>query len=65
MRFWNRFRLRARGGRLESELCEEIRLHREMLEEQFMREGMSRCDATRAATAAAWERLSCRRLESR
>ena len=49
MRFWNRFRLRTRGGRLESELYEEIRLHREMLEAQFVREGMSRCDASRAA----------------
>jgi hypothetical protein len=49
MRFWNRFRLRMRGGRLESDLCEEIRLHREMLEEQFVGEGMSRSDASRAA----------------
>jgi predicted permease len=31
-------------------LYEEIRLHRELLEEQFVREGMSRCDASRAAT---------------
>src|SRR5437773_2040437 len=49
MRFWNRFRLRMRGGRLESELYEEIRLHREMLEEQFVREGTSRGDPSRAA----------------
>jgi predicted permease len=49
MRFWNRFRLRARGGRLESELSGEIRLHREMLEEEFVRGGMPRPEAARAA----------------
>ena len=49
MRFWNRFRLRARGGRLESELSDEIRLHREMIEEELVRDGMSRAEAARAA----------------
>jgi putative ABC transport system permease protein len=49
MRFWNRFRLRARMGRAETELTDEIRLHREMLEEEFVRDGMSRGDAARAA----------------
>lgn len=49
MRFWNRFRLRARGGRLEGELSGEIRLHREMLEEEFIRDGMSPAEAGRAA----------------
>jgi len=49
MRFWNRLRLRARQGRGESELADEIRLHREMLVEEFMREGMSRKDAAREA----------------
>ncbi|HEY2012990.1 MAG TPA: ABC transporter permease, partial [Bryobacteraceae bacterium] len=49
MRFWNRFRLRARGGRLETELSDEIRLHREMLEQEFVREGMSPAEASRAA----------------
>jgi hypothetical protein len=49
MRFWNRLRLRARMGRVETELTDEIRLHREMLEEEFVRDGMSRGDAARAA----------------
>ncbi len=49
MRFWNRLRLRARSGRGESELADEIRLHREMLEEEFRREGMSRQEAAHAA----------------
>ena len=49
MRFWNRFRLRARGGRLESELADEIRLHRDMIEEEFARQGMSRTEAAHAA----------------
>jgi predicted permease len=49
MRLWNRFRLRTRGGRLEGELSEEIRLHREMLEEEFVRGGMSRTQAVIAA----------------
>jgi putative ABC transport system permease protein len=35
-------------GRVETELSDEIRLHREMLEEEFLREGMSRGDAARA-----------------
>jgi len=48
MRFWNRFRLRTRGNRLESELRDEIRLHREMLKEEFLREGMSHAEAGRA-----------------
>jgi predicted permease len=49
MRFWNRFRLRIRGQRLESELQDEIRLHREMLEDEFVRGGMSREEASRTA----------------
>ena len=49
MKFWNRFRLRARMDRGASELNDEIRLHREMLEEEFVREGMSRQEAARAA----------------
>lgn len=49
MKLWNRFRLRARGGRLESELHDEIRLHREMLEEELARQGMSRDEAARTA----------------
>jgi putative ABC transport system permease protein len=35
-------------GRVETELTDEIRLHRELLEEEFVREGMSRGDAARA-----------------
>ena len=49
MKFWNRLRLRARRRRGESELVDEIRLHREMLAEEFVREGMSREQAARAA----------------
>ena len=49
MRFWNRFRLRSHGGRLEAELADEIRQHREMLEEEFVRDGMTRKQAARAA----------------
>jgi len=33
MKVWNRLLLRARKGRMESELTDEIRLHRELLEE--------------------------------
>jgi hypothetical protein len=40
MRFWNK--LRARLGRsVEAELAEEMRLHREMLEERFRGEGLT------------------------
>ncbi|HEX3746940.1 MAG TPA: ABC transporter permease [Bryobacteraceae bacterium] len=61
MRLWNRLLLRVRGG---SELADEIRLHREMLEEEFVREGMSRKEAAHAAArqfgnagaAADWSR---------
>jgi predicted permease len=49
MRLWNRLRLRARRGRGETELTDEIRLHREMLEEEFVRDGMSREEAAREA----------------
>jgi putative ABC transport system permease protein len=49
MRLWNRLRLRARLGRGETELTDEIRLHREMLEEEFVLEGMSRAEAAREA----------------
>ena len=49
MRFWNRLLLRTRINRGASELNDEIRLHREMLEEEFVREGMSRQEAARAA----------------
>jgi hypothetical protein len=49
MKFWNRLRLRARRGQLETELNDEIRLHREMLEAEFLRQGMSRPEAVRAA----------------
>ena len=49
MRLWNRLRLRARMGPVETELTDEIRLHRELLEEEFVREGMSRGEAARAA----------------
>ena len=38
MRFWNRMRLRVRMGRVETELSDEIRLNREMLEEEFVRD---------------------------
>jgi hypothetical protein len=64
MRFWNRFLLRLRGGRLEAELNDEIRLHREMLESEFVREGMTPREAAHAAArqfgnraaAADWSR---------
>ncbi|HWC98844.1 MAG TPA: ABC transporter permease [Candidatus Sulfopaludibacter sp.] len=49
MKFWNRFRLRTRGGRLETELNDEIRLHRELLQEEFVRGGMSPQEAAREA----------------
>jgi predicted permease len=49
MRFWNRFRLRTRGASLHSELSDEIRLHREMLQEEFIRGGMAPAEAARAA----------------
>jgi predicted permease len=49
MKFWNRLLLRLRGGRLEAELNDEIRLHREMLETDFMRQGMTPREAAQAA----------------
>ena len=45
MRLWNRFRYRLLRSRLERDLAEEMRLHRETLEDQFVRDGMSRPDA--------------------
>src|SRR5580692_359549 len=64
MRLWNRLLLRIRGGRLESELNEEIRLHREMLEAESLRDGMTPREAAQAAarhfgnisSAADWSR---------
>ena len=49
MRFWNRFRLRTRGASLHSELSDEIRLHREMLQEEFIRDTCRSWEAARAA----------------
>jgi predicted permease len=64
MKFWNRFLLRLRGGHLEAELNDEIRLHREMLEAEFVRAGMTPREAAQAAArqfgntsaAADWSR---------
>ncbi len=64
MKFWNRLLLRLGGGRLESELNDEIRLHREMLEADFIRLGMTPREAVHAAArqfgnlsaAADWSR---------
>ena len=49
MRFWNRFRLRTKAARLEIQLQEEIRLHREMIEQEFLQDGMSPAEAANAA----------------
>ena len=49
MKFWHRLLLRLRGGRLEAELNDEIRLHRKMLEADFIREGMAPREAAQAA----------------
>ncbi len=49
MKVWNRLLLRLRGGRLEAELNDEIRLHREMLEADFVRQGMTPREAAQAA----------------
>jgi len=49
MKLWNRLLLRLRGGRLEAELNDEILLHREMLEADFIRAGMTPRDAAQAA----------------
>jgi putative ABC transport system permease protein len=49
VKFWNRFRLRSRGNRLEGDLTDEIRLHRELLKEEFVRDGMPPAEAARAA----------------
>lgn len=64
IRVWNRLLLRLRGGRLESELNEEIRQHREMLEAEFLHSGMTPREAAQAAArqfgnasaAADWSR---------
>ena len=49
MKVWNRLRLRARAAQRENELNDEIRLHREMLEQEFREHGMSPRDAARTA----------------
>jgi putative ABC transport system permease protein len=49
MKLWNRIRHWARPSHPASGLAEEIRLHREMLEEQFVAQGMSKADARTAA----------------
>jgi predicted permease len=49
MKLWNRIRYWCQRARLQRDLSEEIRLHREMLEEQFVADGMSRVDARTAA----------------
>src|SRR5258706_11680929 len=49
MRLWNRLRCWLVRSRLERDLAEEMRLHRETLEDQFVREGMPRSDARLAA----------------
>jgi putative ABC transport system permease protein len=49
MSFWNRIRQRLMRAGREEELSEEMRTHREMLEERFVREGMSNAEAKGAA----------------
>jgi len=49
MKLWNRLRRWSGRRAAESELAEEIRQHREMLEEQFVAEGMPRDEARTAA----------------
>ncbi len=49
MKLWNRLRFRLRRPQFDRDLAEEIRLHREMLEEQFAREGLPPEDAHSAA----------------
>jgi putative ABC transport system permease protein len=49
MKLWNRIRYWIRRPRLQRDLSEEIRLHREMLQEQFIAQGMSPVDARTAA----------------
>ncbi len=52
MRLWNRLGCWLRHSRLESDLTEEIRLHRELLEEQFLGSGVSPREARHAAARA-------------
>src|SRR5439155_2888373 len=49
MKFLNRVRYWVVRSRLERDLAEEMRLHRERLEEQFLRDGMAPGDARFAA----------------
>ena len=49
MKPWTRLRYWLRRPRLEADLAEEIRLHREMLEDEFVRESASPADARFAA----------------
>ena len=49
MRLWNRLRYWVVRARLERDLAEEMRLHRETLEDRFVREGISRSEARLAA----------------
>src|SRR5690242_16400536 len=50
VRIWNKLRLRL-GDRVEADLTEEMRAHREMLEDRFRREGLSATEAHRKACA--------------
>jgi predicted permease len=45
MRIWNRIRFWSTRPRLDRELADEMRAHQEMLQEQFVREGMSTKEA--------------------
>jgi putative ABC transport system permease protein len=49
MKRWNRIRAWVLAARLERELADEIDAHRQMLEEEFLREGLSPGEARLAA----------------
>lgn len=50
MKPWNFLRAWLAGFRLDRELADEIATHRELLEEQFVRDGLSRDEARREAS---------------
>ncbi|MBI4873906.1 MAG: ABC transporter permease [Acidobacteria bacterium] len=49
MKLWNRVRFWLRRSRLDNDLAEELRLHRQMLEEQLVRDGLPPGEARFAA----------------
>ena len=64
MKFWNRIRHYGRRRRMQRELEEELRAHRAMTEDRFMREGMT-AEEARAAAARSFGNMTLALEDSR